>query len=1066
MTFRERILERLREDAIGPLDPEESLSSYPSDVYLTGILYPQKTTAAPEEAEGLSAEGSWGGEEQDTSTDAIAHARLQRPASFGISFAVESISGTPELEISFAAGRYRLECSEEERGSLDGADPDEGAEAAKGDELPGAQEDPGPQLLWKRSPVSVEPVRILLDRSIQTVALPEANLRLTIRSIGWDSKWLVTVSAVNTCEHGAGDGRAAMEEACMFQTDLSVRCVPGSARFHRRPVTWRAADDDTRSAELIYRNAAEFAVGHTSSATWEVDEEGEIERVKTAWLVESLVPGMSASGDPAFKACVRDGADPYSASWLAEASGSSLREGLAAFVGCYETWVQSQADRIPALPEGVRAQARLHITRGQRVISRMKGSITALEKSGSAEAAFRLANQAMLMQRRWANPDEDDLKWRPFQLAFLLLSMVSLAERRHPDREVADLIWFPTGGGKTEAYLGLIAFVLFHRRLVDGAAGAGVSVIMRYTLRLLTIQQFERAAALISACERLRLGEGLPRGISVDLGITPFSIGLWVGRDSTPNRVQEAVAALRDDSPSTPRQLTTCPCEKSVRLRWSRYRDPDSIRATCSDPSCCWGSPETPLPVWTVDEDIYREQPSLVIGTIDKFAQIVRNPDTASLFGLIGDRMPPDLIIQDELHLISGPLGTVAGIYEAAVDELCTREGVRPKIIASTATIREADAQIRALFNRATCLFPPPMIDAENSGFAVIDQAMPGRLYAGVTTAGRSAKYTLQAISASVLQAVSEALESGEQEADWYATLVAYFNSLRELGGALVLMQDDVERSLIELAERRAEKTRELSEVAELTSRVSSAEVREILDQLEVPHGKPGTVDVLLASNMISVGVDISRLGAMIVNGQPKGMAEYIQATSRVGRGRVPGLVVSISNDAKTRDRSRYETFRTWHSTLYRDVEATSVTPFSSRSRDRSLHAALVALVRHTVRGMREGPALDARTVTTVEALAKRIVTRAREVDPDEADAVKTELDEIVARWRERAGLTKYWNDRQVNTSLLISAEEAAKRRETGRSAGQAWPTPNSMRNVEPSVQFCWVKRLRDSEDA
>jgi len=560
----------------------------------------------------------------------------------------------------------------------------------------------------------------------------------------------------------------------------------------------------------------------------------------------------------------------------------------------------------------------------------------------------------------------------------------------------------------------------------------------------------------------MRRGEFLPDDISISLGKTPFSIGLWVGQDTVPNKVDKADEALRTGSTSSPKQLSQCPCEKKTDLWWRRERNPDCIRVSCSGENCVWSaSANGHLPVWTVDEDIYRERPSLVIGTVDKFAQIVREPRTAALFGIDQIALPPDLIIQDELHLISGPLGTLTGLYEVAIDRLCRREdGTRPKIIASTATIRQAGSQIRSLFDRETCLFPPPIIDAANSGFAVEDRNAPGRLYVGVTTAGRSAKFTLQAVSATLLEsAASGSLTDIERDPYW--TLVTYFNSLRELGGALVLMQDDVPSSLVDYASRRGETPREIRDITELTSRVSSAEIPQILDRLALPYRKAGACDILLASNMISVGVDIPRLGLMVVNGQPKGIAEYIQSTSRVGRGVVPGLIVSIYNNAKARDRSHFETFRTWHTTLYREVEATSVTPFSSRARDRALHAVLVAMARHLVPALRQGPRLTVGEMTEVQPLVDWMKTRAARVDDQESAAVDAELQEIVNRWLQRTNVKTYWDDRKPNTSLLISAERAAELRAAGRAPGTAWPTPNSMRNVEPSTVFVLAERLR-----
>src|SRR5262249_18574810 len=154
--------------------------------------------------------------------------------------------------------------------------------------------------------------------------------------------------------------------------------------------------------------------------------------------------------------------------------------------------------------------------------------------------------------------------------------------------------------------------------------------------------------------------------------------------------------------------------------------------------------------LYTVDQDIYRSRPTLLIGTVDKFAQVVRRKEVGPLFDC-GGKAPPDLIIQDELHLISGPLGSLVGLYEAGIDLMLMRQGSPPKVIGSTATIRRAADQVTALFCRNVCQFPPPAIDAARSGFATPASAtdMPGRVYAAVTTAGRSAKFTLQAVSGS-----------------------------------------------------------------------------------------------------------------------------------------------------------------------------------------------------------------------------------------------------------------------------------------------------------------------------
>jgi hypothetical protein len=573
---------------------------------------------------------------------------------------------------------------------------------------------------------------------------------------------------------------------------------------------------------------------------------------------------------------------------------------------------------------------------------------------------------------------------------------------------------------------------------------------------------------MILACEILRR-DSQKDVVSRSLGKTAFSIGLWVGQAATPTTIQDARKA-QPGSASTPEQLTECPACHG-RLAW---KVTTKCFPTCDGVICPLAATGKELPVWTVDEDIYREAPSLVIATVDKFAQIVRKMDSGVLFGRAPNthHAPPDLIIQDELHLISGPLGTMTGLYETAIDALCERDGRRPKIVGSTATIRRAADQVRALFNRATFQFPPPGLDAVSSGFAVRDLSRPGRLYLGITTAGRSAKYVLQAVASSLLQAATDPSFSSD-ERDWYWTLVEYFNSLRELGSAVVLMQDDVPITIQNLASRRSEPPRPVQPPHELTSRRKSTEIRDMLVQLSYPAGNVDAVDCLLASNMISVGVDIQRLGLMVVNAQPKSMSEYIQATSRVGRSTVPGLVITIYNASRPRDRSHFETFPTWHRTLYREVEATSVTPFASRAQDKALHAVLVALVRHLVPGLQQHPALDPAKRSLADQLCALIEQRARAADPREAASVAKLLKERLDEWEEwwQPG-AEYWVDFGGKRTLLMSAEQHAAQAANGNVGGSGglrqvlWPTPNSMREVEPGTPFVLIPKLKVKESS
>lgn len=1042
---RTRIVERLRADLLGPMAQDEIIPDRPTERYTTGILYPKDQGYSPEEDDE-------GGDEADDNevpslqSEAAPMWSARKPATAGLSFALDALESTPRVQVVVRAGVYRL---------VEGLQSDkEGASA------------PASRGPWQRHQLH-DDLTIDIELGDHTYAFSSiTGIKLYVLAVVRAGLTTVTMALVN--EQFCGDSRAIDEGRTFFQVELIVKPV-SPTRLVPRPSRAHAIDEDGQVAALIYRDAVEYAVGHTCSATVDLDDEQRPLAVRTTWIPVATVSATSEQGDSHFRiAREHPSFSPLRASWLADAPPDALVEGLRLIERAYRAWIDEQTASIASLPAHHQPQARLHIETCRTGAARMNGGIALIERDENVRLAFQQSSRAMAIQYRWSR--SADLIWRPFQLAFQLLALESVADRDHSDRATMDLLWFPTGGGKTEAYLGLTAFVLILRRLraTPDDDGAGVAVLMRYTLRLLTVQQFQRAAAMILACELLRR-EGLTQPSSKSLGTTPFSIGLWVGQAATPTTIVDA-RKVQPGSPSTYEQLTECPACRG-RLAW---KVTSKCFPVCDNAVCEIARLGKELPVWTVDEDIYREGPSLVIATVDKFAQIVRKMESAVLFGRGANtrHAPPDLIIQDELHLISGPLGTMTGLYETAIDALCEREGRRPKVVGSTATIRRASDQVRALFNRATYQFPPPGIDASNSGFAVRDISRPGRLYLGITTVGRSAKYVLQAVAASLLQAATDASLSAE-ERDWYWTLVAYFNSLRELGSAVVLMQDDVPVTIENIASRRSEAPRPLQPPSELTSRRRSAEIRDMLGQLGYRAGHAEAVDSLLASNMISVGVDIQRLGLMVVNAQPKSLSEYIQATSRVGRGAVPGLVITIYNASRARDRSHFETFPTWHRTLYREVEATSVTPFASRAQDKALHAVLVALVRQLVPGMRQQPVLDPHKRAQAEQLCALIEQRTQAVDPREVAAVtkllKERLDEWEQWWLPEA---EYWIDYGNKRSLLTSAEQHAAAQAAAGGSGDGaggvqralWPTPNSMREVEPGTPFVLVPRLRVTE--
>lgn len=1059
--MRDIILERLENDLIGPYTENEILTSRPSDVYLTGMLWPRETRIGAEEDEKI---GLSGADESETSgvteDEEISLAGMVRPCSAGVSFAAKSTGKRTALDIRVRFATYKdveVSSSEMKDGNQDGSGTGSGRTRTD----------------WHRHAHDISITDLPLEEKSRFIPLNQPGIaedvRLHLRTVPWSEGRLVTVTLLNYTQPDKDEGRNGIEKLILFQVRLEIKPSRGTVLV-ARPSRRAILDEDDRSAELLYRNAREFATGHTCSVEWKTGSDNtRADMIATSWIPKARVSATSTLGHESFEELrQKEESKPLSAGWLAKAGPNELDKALQALPAVYGKWIDSKETLLSSLPAEFQEQGEKNIEICRSVQARMSNGATRITGSGEMLHAFRLANLAMDVQHRW-DPDRKargPLEWRPFQLGFILLAAASVADREHPERKIMDLLWFPTGGGKTEAYLALIAFLAFYRRFSAGEApdeGDGVAAIMRYTLRLLTTQQFSRATAVMLACEAIRRGR-IPEAdcSSHEFGNSPFSIGLWVGGGAVPNRVSDAATALSSSSDqATPRQLVHCPACRE-HLNWFHNSQARAIHVRCENEDCLLFHPEDPLPVWTVDEDIYRVRPTLLIGTIDKFAQIVRRVEINGLFGLDNGH-PPDLILQDELHLISGPLGTVAGLYEVAIDRMLSSGSVCPKIIGSTATIQRASEQVKALFNRQTAQFPPPCLDADDSGFAVVNLNAPGRVYTGITTAGRSAKFSLQAVAASLLQSAVGGT-TDDKIRDPYWTLISYFNSLRELGGALVLMQDDVNNSLAILAQQREEVPRDPQFIEELTSRRTQADVRDMLRQLAVSADVEGALDVVLATNMLSVGVDIPRLGLMLVNGQPKGIAEYIQATSRVGRGKVPGLVVVILNNAKARDRSHYESFPTWHATLYRDVEPTSVTPFASRARDRALHAVLVALVRHLVPGMLDQPQLDDTAIDAAKELINDIVRRSSLIDPEET-AVCSELRRLLEIWESR-NPRSYWNLRQVQNSLLQDAERAATIRAMGRIPGEAWPTMNNMRSVEASTRFRLAERLRERPHA
>jgi len=889
----------------------------------------------------------------------------------------------------------------------------------------------------------------------------------------------------------------------------------------------RDSDDwDEKVADLQYRAAVEFSVGHNISALAEKDRAGRCREVRTAWMptadVEKVVPRKLPSVELGMEAL----ADAPDAEAVRARIGPMLTE--------YGRWIRTQGRRLPA---GVQRKevAQELLANAERAAGRIQAGLDALDDPLVFEA-FRIANKAIARAiRQRVCHDRDDLTpdeidppaWRPFQLAFLLMNIAGTAHGEHPDRRVVDLLFFPTGGGKTEAYLGLAAFAIVLRRLRDPSIqSSGLSVLMRYTLRLLTLDQLGRAATLICALELMRQDD------VEKLGEWPFEIGLWVGQTATPNRMgrkgdkdrysaRARTISYQNDSGRKPSPI---PLENCPWCGWKFTKDsfkllPDSdrpgdLRVVCISRKCAFHArrQKRGIPVLAVDDPIYRRLPAFLIATVDKFANLPWVGESAGLFGrvqrydkdgfygpskpgrgrpLSGPLPPPDLVIQDELHLISGPLGTMVGLYETAIDALCAQspsgEGVRPKIVASTATVRRAERQIRGLFCRSAVeIFPPPGPDRRDSFFALTvspEQKNP-RTYVGVAAQGRNFKVVLLRTYLALLAGAQKAWrdnggpKNAKNPADPYMTLLGYFNALRELGGSRRIVEDEVTTRLVDYGFRRrrvgekvglfADRPR-LTEPRELTSRVSTNEVADTKRRLALNYAEKEHVDVALATNMISVGLDITRLGLMVVLGQPKTAAEYIQATSRVGRDdERPGLVVTLLNTYRPRDRSHYERFAAWHESFYRAVEATSVTPFSPRAIDRGVAGVTVALARLGHEGMTppRGALAINQHRTELDFVAEIVSQRAQNHDTqlprEEAEALRSKVKArvlgLLDAWANIAtqkGDLQYQREMGVAPPLLFDPLDPQLERQTLEA--RQFKAGRSLRDVEPTVNL-WLR--------
>lgn len=1054
---RQEVIEMLKTDLLGPRSENEKLSQNPRFEYIVGMLAPQTSKDDGSNEQEIDGDASFeddadysAGEEDDN--EPISVSRFTTPSSIGISFYLEDTTNSFNIDVSWGDYTKATERSVNKEGKEINVN------------------------VYTRHPQK-ETVSIDLRTFAKSTEIPlvcDSNVVLHISKIGLKQGYtLATAYIINRRKNPESD-----VDGMMFQVNLRAYSQDDSDIFVAEHICRKLLAVD----EFYFAQRPILGRGRGCAATWKANRKCRATEITSSFIPEYEFPGVSAA---------LEGFDPFYFSMRTLSitkRKNDIINRLNVLADSYDSWIQEKLvhDSNMSNEKFKDEIGNSVIGKCEEALGRIRAGIQLLVEDDVAFDAFCFMNRAMILQRNIANfskkhgagiecsftdfvdprKPENNFGWRPFQIAFILMNLVAIVDPEHGDREVVDLLYFPTGGGKTEAYLGLMAFVIANRRLRSKEddeynRDGGVTAILRYTLRLLTTQQRDRITKMILAAEMIRMKE-YPK-----YGKEPISIGFWVGGGVTPNTFEELKKDPEDPEKNEKarrkrglihKQLLTCPfCGKPLTEE-NFYIDipTKSVSIYCSDEMCMYykykPSNKMKIPVYLVDEEIYAKCPTIVLSTVDKFARLPWDVNTNALFGRV-DRvcsrdgyvaigadhsrhnrteelptstltpikpfLPPELIIQDELHLITGPLGTIYGAYETVIEDLCSyslgTKKIKPKYVVSTATIKNASEQTKCLYGRnVTSQFPPNGFEIGDSFFIreiPVDKD-PFRKYVGVCAPGQSVKTALLRVYSIILQSTYTIAQDEERKEyiDPYYTLVGYYNSIRELGGTVRLLQDDIPDRIQRIKKKyEMDMQRFLSHKVEITSRMSSYDIPKKLNQLEIPYTSKECLDTAIATNMIAVGMDVDRLGLMVVTGQPKQNSEYIQATSRIGRS-YPGLVVTLYNPYRPRDLSHYENFTGYHSQLYRFVEGTTATPFSARARDRVLHALVISAIRLRYPDFANNDGAAMISQMTEEQLSEvkdLILDRLNIIKPLAKAEAEHEIDDFVSNWKLLAAQSK-----------------------------------------------------------
>ena len=619
-------------------------------------------------------------------------------------------------------------------------------------------------------------------------------------------------------------------------------------------------------------------------------------------------------------------------------------------------WKDYYAKRAPSLTPTGQEKMKEEIFDFQLEIARFQLGVETVAAYPIVLKSFILLNRTFLAASKKYDA------WRLFQIVFivsLISDIVACDENIMPPEEKqkttlseVSLLYFPTGGGKTEAFLGVLVFNLFFDRF--RGKDCGVTSILRYPLRLLSVQQVQRIANTLAQAELLRRDNPLIRNTE------EFSLGYFVGDSNTPNRIGRDRAiryrSMAQEEIDEERILDLCPfCgQKSVHLKFDEetYR----LAHICANPDCPSG--ET-LPVYMVDNEIYRYLPSAIISTVDKLAILGNNPSFRNILSGAPLRCPkhgftsarrcmvssefcdedmqdfeevrmydpaPTLFIQDELHLIRESLGTYASHYESFIDYFVKNLSPskrRFKIIGATATISSYQGQIKHLYNnRDPIRFPCASPYLDRNFYAFIDQTDTQRLVMGYAPYGKamisSVVYSLKYMREAIYQYLAQpekVLEipgvgiSTKEDAlrilEDYWIFLEYNNVKRDGNNVEGALETPIN---VELRKERVPEFR----TRKMTGDESFQDVREVLAQVENTDDVFAGVNLIAATSMISHGVDADRFNVMFFYGIPGNTAEYIQAYSRTGR-RHSSIVIDIIRPARETDRSYLNNFVKFH---------------------------------------------------------------------------------------------------------------------------------------------------------